>query len=125
MKVLSFVFLFVFAVSISAQSTKVDDLFSEGTRLANAGRFDAALTSYKGALNMAESEYLDAGYRARLRFNTGVCYFRLGQFDRAVGEFKLAILLRKDYAQAHDALSVAEARKRESKLSTASFKASE
>jgi hypothetical protein len=38
---------------------------------------------------MAENEYLDPGYRARLRFNTGVCYFHLGQFDRAVGEFKL------------------------------------
>ena len=113
MKVLSFVFVFVFAVSISAQSTKFDDLFSEGTRHANAGRFDAALKSYKSALTVAETKYSGKEYRARLHYNIGVCYFHLDRFEAAANEFKSAVLLKTDYTQAYSALDKAKARARD------------
>lgn len=112
MRILSFVFLFVFALNISAQSTKVDTLLSEGTRHANAGRFDAALKSYKTALSVAETKYAGNEYRARLHYNIGVCYFQLGQFKFAENEFKSAVLLKTDFARAHYALGMAEARRR-------------
>ena len=112
MRILSFVFLFIFAVNISAQSTKVDDLFSEGTRLANAGRFDAALKSYKSALTVAETKYAGKEYRARLHYNIGVCYFQLDQFKLAENEFKSAVLLKTDYSQAHFALDKLRTRER-------------
>ena len=46
MKVLSFVFLFIFAWTVNAQTPTVDKLFEEGTAYANAAQFDSALTSY-------------------------------------------------------------------------------
>jgi Flp pilus assembly protein TadD len=99
----------------------VSRLFTEGTKSANRERFAEALESYKTALFMAENEYLGADYRARLRFNIGVCYFRLEQYDPAVGQFKAALLLKKDYARAHYALGMAETRRREWRQAAYSF----
>jgi tetratricopeptide (TPR) repeat protein len=104
MRILSFVFLFIFAVNISAQSTKVDDLFTQGTKHVNAGRFDEALTTYTAALATAENKYAGKEYLARLHYNIGVCYFHLDRFEAAANEFKSAILLKADYVRAHDAL---------------------
>lgn len=118
MRYLLFVFLFILSLNAAAQSPMVSRLFADGTRSANQERFAEALASYKTALSLAETEYLDAGYRAQLRFNIGVCYFRLERFDPAVGEFKAAILLKKDYARAHYALGMAEARRRDWKKSS-------
>ena len=110
MRVLSFVFLFIFAVSISAQSTKVDDLFTQGTKQINAGRFDDALTTYKSALATAEKQYAGKDYLARLHYNIGVCYFHLDRFEAAANEFKSAVLLKTDYSQAFTALRKAKSR---------------
>ena len=110
MRVLSFVFLFIFAVSISAQSTKVDDLFTQGTKQINAGRFDDALTTYKSALATAEKQYAGKEYLARLHYNIGVCYFHLDRFEAAANEFKSAVLLKTDYSQAFAALRKAKSR---------------
>jgi len=110
MRVLSFVFLFIFAVSISAQSTKVDDLFTQGTKQINAGRFDDALTTYKSALATAEKQYAGKEYLARLHYNIGVCYFHLDRFEAAANEFKSAVLLKTDYSQAFTALRKAKSR---------------
>ena len=103
MRYLSFVFLLFLSLSATAQSPMVSRLFTEGTKSANRERFAEALESYKTALFMAENEYLGADYRARLRFNIGVCYFRLEQYGPAVDQFKSALLLKKDYARAHHA----------------------
>ena len=124
MRFISLAFLFVLSLNVAAQSPIVSGLFAEGTKLAKQERFADALQSYKGALSIADNEYLDAGYRARLRFNIGVCYFRLQRFDQAVDEFKHALILKSDYATAHDALKIAEVRRRELKSSFASLKAS-
>jgi Flp pilus assembly protein TadD len=71
---------------------------------------------------MAENEYLSAGYRARVHYNIGVCYFRLNRFDPAIDNFKAAILLKADYTRAHYALGMAEMRKRNSIAAVSSFK---
>ena len=110
MRLLSFVFLFIFAVSISAQSTKVDDLFTQGTKQINAGRFDDALKTYKSALATAEKQYAGKDYLARLHYNIGVCYFHLDRFEAAANEFKSAVLLKTDYSQAFTALRKAKSR---------------
>ena len=109
MKVLvSFVFLFVFGLSISAQSPT--DLFADGAKQVNAGQFDEALRSYTMALAAAETRYADKNYRARLQYNIGVCYFHLDRFDLAVNHFKQAVLLKTDYALAYHALGVTKIR---------------
>jgi Flp pilus assembly protein TadD len=121
MRYLLFGLLLFCTVSMSAQSPMVTRLFSEGTKSAAEERFADALENYKRALTRAENEYLAAGYRAPLRFNIGVCYFRLEQFDPAIQEFKAALLLKKDYARAHYALGMAETRKRDWKKAADSF----
>src|SRR5215210_428242 len=105
---LSFVFLFVFGLGASAQSSSVGDLFSEGARQVNAGQFNAALTSYKSALSAAENKHTDKDFRARLQYNIGVCYFHLDRFDLAADHFKHAVLLKTDYALAYYALGIAK-----------------
>src|SRR5687767_9837884 len=103
--ILSFAFLFVFGLSVTAQSVQVADLVSEGIRQVHAGQFDEALTSYKTALAAAENKYADTNYRARLHYNIGACYFHLDKFELAADHFKHAILLKTDYALAYYALS--------------------
>ena len=110
MRILSFVFLFIFAISISGQS-RADDLFKEGTRHVNTGRFDEALKNYKQALAVAEKKYAGKEYRARLHYNIGVCYFQLDRFELAANEFKSAIILKTGYVRAHNALGMVDARR--------------
>ncbi|HKP69212.1 MAG TPA: tetratricopeptide repeat protein [Pyrinomonadaceae bacterium] len=119
MRYLLFVFLFVLSLNVSAQSPRVSEQFSEGSKNASQEKFSDALKNYQSALGLAENERLDTNYRARLRFNIGVCYFRLKQFDQAVEQFKHALILKSDYATAHDALNVAAARRREVKTGLA------
>jgi len=121
MRFFSFVFLLVFGLNVAAQSPTVSKLFADGTSHANAQRFEDALKSYKKALFVAENEYVGSSYLARLRYNIGVCHFRLERFDLAVNEFKHAILLQKDYVRAYYALGMAQTRKREWKAARASF----
>ncbi|HUR97045.1 MAG TPA: tetratricopeptide repeat protein [Pyrinomonadaceae bacterium] len=125
MKVLlSFVFLFVFGLSVSAQSPTVADLFSEGAKHVNAGQFDAALTSYQAALSGAENKYADKNYRARLHYNIGVCYFHLDNFELAADHFKHAVLLKTDYSLAYYALGIARIQIQKSRAGTSQTQAS-
>ena len=121
MRIFSFVFLLVFGLNVAAQSPTVKNLFAEGTRYANAGRFDDALRNFEPALFMAENEYLGDGYRARLHYNLGVCHFRMDRFQLAVDQLKSALLLKPDYTRAHYARGMAELRKREWKAAAGSF----
>lgn len=122
MRFLLFVFVLVFTLNAAAQSSKVTQLFADGTAKANQEHFADALQSYEAALKLAENEYLDAGYRARLRFNMGVCYYHLDKLDRAIDQFKSALLLKNDFANAHDALALAESNRRYSKRAIASMR---
>ena len=113
MRFFSFVFLFIFGVNVWGQSPAVTKLYSDGARYANTQDFNQALQSFKTAAFAADNEYLNDGYRARLHYNIGVCHFQLRQFELASNEFKSALLLKKDYTQAHHALSMARTRLRE------------
>ena len=109
MRNLSLIFLFLFAVSVSAQSPSVTRSFSEGTRLANAGEFEKALSSYRAALGGSESVRSDNDFLARLHYNLGVCEYRLNRPDKAIEEFNLAIKIKAgNYARAFYALGMAE-----------------
>ena len=121
MRFISIIFILIITIGAAGQSPAVSKLFSDGTRLANAGRYSDALESYKRARLVADREHLDTGYRARLHYNVGVCYFHLERFDLAVTEFKAAVLLKTDYAQAYYALGMAKMRKRDWKAAQASF----
>ena len=110
MHILSFVFLFVFTVNISAQLTTVDDRFAQGAKQISAGKFEDALTTYRSALAAAEKQYAGKEYLARLHYNVGVCYFHLDRFDAATNEFKSAVLLKPDYSQAFVALRKVKSR---------------
>src|SRR5688572_28685877 len=83
---------FLFSVSaVSAQSPLAKRAFDEGTRSANAGDFQKALKSYRTA-SVASSD--SAGeFRAKVRYNLGVCYYRTGQLEAAAKELTAAIHL--------------------------------
>lgn len=125
MKVLlSFVFLFVFGLGVLGQSPKVTDRFSEGAEQVNAGRFDAAITTYKTALAVAENKYANKDYRARLYYNIGVCYFHLDRFGLAADHFKHAVLLKTDYSLAYHALDMTKLRTQQLKAAASQAQAS-
>src|SRR5438445_1820257 len=109
MRTLSFIFLLIFAVGVSAQSASVSRPFNEGTRFANSGEFEKALSSYRAASEAAKNDSVDSNYLARLHYNLGVCEFRLGHNEQAVAEFDQAIKLRNgDYPRAYYAVGMAE-----------------
>lgn len=122
MRVLLLTFVLVFSISANAQSPTVTNLFAEGTKQSNAGRFEEALKNFKTALFIAENEYVGAAYRARVQYNIGVCYFRLNRFDPAIDHFKAALILKADYTRAHYALGMAEMKKRRAVAAVSSFK---
>lgn len=109
MRILSFIFVLIFAIGVSAQSPTVTGPYVEGTRFANAGKFEKALSSYQTALEDAKGERAGSNFLARLHYNLGVCNYRLNRYENAIGELKKAISLRsKDYADAYYALGMAE-----------------
>ena len=112
MRFLLLVFLLTLTLNAAAQSPEVTKLQSEGTKYANEKRFDVALERFKAALSIAENEYTGAGYRAKLHYNIGVCYFRLERFEQASDKFKQAVLLDASYSPAHNALGVTRKRNR-------------
>ena len=122
MRFVLFVFLLIFSFNVSAQTPAVAQLFAEGTRAANAGRFGDALTSYRTALFMGENERLDNNYLSRVRYNIGVCYFHLDQPRLAAIELKLAVRLNHgEYTRALYALGMADMQMKNWKAAAASF----
>jgi tetratricopeptide (TPR) repeat protein len=104
------VFLIVstFVWSASAQ-TAAERHYAKGVKLANAGRYEPALATFRAALGFAAGETPSEAFLARLHFNVGVCLYRLGRSSDAVGELERAIeLSRGDYEKAHYALGMAE-----------------
>lgn len=109
MRNLGFFFMLLFAVSVSAQSPSVPVSFREGTKLANAGEFVKALSSYRAVLIEADSVRSDNDSLARLHYNLGVCQYRLNHPEEAAEEFHLAIKLKGgNYSRAFYALGMAE-----------------
>jgi len=109
MRILSFIFTLAFAIGVSAQSLSVTKPFHEGTKFANSGDFERALSRYHAAFDAARREVIDSDHLAKLHYNLGVCEFRLGHNEQAIAEFDQAIKLKKgDYAIASYALGMAE-----------------
>jgi tetratricopeptide (TPR) repeat protein len=105
------VFLVVLVMSANlygqAQSPLFSRAFHEGTKEAKAGNFGAALNNYRSAAKVSD-ETITAEMRSRLRFNIGVCLYRLDRADEAVSELKAAISLRGQYKDAEYVLGMAE-----------------
>jgi Tfp pilus assembly protein PilF len=109
MRSLSFIFVVIFAVSVSAQSRSVTVSFNEGTKLANAGEFERALSNYRAALGEVESVRSDNDFLARLHYNLGVCEYQLNHPRKAIEEFDVAIKMKGgNYSRAFYALGMAE-----------------
>ena len=109
MRTLSIIFVLALSIGVSAQSNAVKKPLTEGTRLAKAGEFEKALTSYLAASEAANNERLDSDLLAKLHYNIGVCEYRLDRPEEAIKDLEQAVRLRNsDYAQASYALGMAE-----------------
>lgn len=109
MRILSFVIVLFFAVGISAQSPAASLSFNNGMRSAASGDFEKALESYRTALMLIENDGPRSDLNAQLRFNIGVCLYRLERPAEAIPEFEEAIRLQKgNYQKAYYALGMAE-----------------
>ncbi|MDP6794350.1 MAG: tetratricopeptide repeat protein [Verrucomicrobiota bacterium] len=78
---------------------KVVALMHEANALISAGQPDAALAMYGEALKFAEKEG-----DADVFFNMGIAYKAKGEIDKAVAEYRRALELVPDYAEAHNNL---------------------
>ncbi|MDP7014010.1 MAG: tetratricopeptide repeat protein [Verrucomicrobiota bacterium] len=78
---------------------KVVALLHEGNTLIAAGKPDAALAKYDEALQFAEKEG-----DPDLFFNKGIAYKAKGEADKAITEYRRALELAPDYAEAHNNL---------------------
>ena len=65
-----------------------------GTRYANLGQLDTAISYYEKALSI-KPNYAEAHY------NLGYTLQRLGQLDAAVRSYKKAVAIKPEYAEAH------------------------
>ena len=109
MRTLLFICMLIFTGGVTAQSPLLTRAFNEGTKFANAGKFEKAAKSYRTALTVASDENLPADYLAKLYFNLGVCNYRLQKTVEAVSELNKAIKLSKGkYQRAYYAMGMAE-----------------
>lgn len=105
-----FVILTASVLSVSAQSLGTRQIFEKGVSLANEEKFETALGEFRKSLTLAETEDAGSDFRAKIHFNIGVCFYRLKQNEKAVGEFEESIKLAKgDYEKAFYALGMAQA----------------
>ena len=66
-----------------------------GTKYANLGQLDTAISCYEKALSI-KPDYAEAHY------NLGFSHHRLGQLDAAVRSYKKVVAIKPDYAKAHN-----------------------
>ncbi len=100
------IILFVLTSAAAGQSLLAKRAFDEGTRLANAGDFGGALRSYRRALTADGAE---GEFGLKLRYNIGVCYYRVGQLKAARSELTAAIgLSNGQHQRAFYALGMTE-----------------
>jgi tetratricopeptide (TPR) repeat protein len=105
-----FVILTALNLSASAQSFTTRQMFEKAIETANAGKFETALSMFRDSLALAKIDEAPDDFQAKVRFNIGVCFYRLKQNEKAVVEFEEAIkLARRDYEKAFYALGMAQA----------------
>lgn len=115
MRILSFIFIFVWGIMASTVSAQeavlVKRAFDDGTRAAQTAQYEKALENYRRAIAFAESEKIEKDFLARIHFNAGVCLFHLKQNQAAIAEFNRAINLSGSaYQKAFYALGMAESK---------------
>jgi len=109
MRILPLFLIVVFAVSISAQTPFVKQIFDEGTQAVRAGNYENAIENYQRAILLAEVETVTDDFLAKIHFNIGVCLYNLRESAEAVEEFTEAIKLsRRSYQKAFYALGMAQ-----------------
>lgn len=107
MRVLFFIFL-VFTLTAAAQTPALKKSFDDGIETARKGEFDKASEKFRRVLLVAETEKTNDNFLAKIHFNLGVCFYRLQQNEKAIGEFNEAIKLsRREYGKAFYALGMA------------------
>lgn len=107
MRVLFFIFL-VFTFTAAAQTPALKKSFDDGIETARKGEFEKASEKFRRVLMIAETEKTNDNFLAKIHFNLGVCFYRLQETERSIGEFTEAIKLsRREYAQAFYALGMA------------------
>jgi len=105
-----FVILTAMSLNAAAQSFTTRQMFEEAVGMANAGNFETALPVFKDVLALAKIDDAETGFRAKVHFNIGVCFYRLKQSEKAVAEFEEAIkFAKRDYEKAFYALGMAQA----------------
>jgi Flp pilus assembly protein TadD len=109
MRILLLFSIVVSALSVSAQTPLVNQIFDEGTQTARAGNYENAIENYRRAILLAEVETVTDDFLAKIHFNIGVCLYNLKQTAEAVEEFTEAIKLsRLSYQKAFYALGMAQ-----------------
>ncbi len=108
MRVLFFIFL-IFTFSAAAQTPALKTSFETGIETARRGEFEKASETFQRVLLSAEAEKTSDEFLAKVHFNLGVCFYRLRQTEKSVGEFNEAIRLsRREYKRAFYALGMAQ-----------------
>ncbi len=109
MRILLITFLVMSAISASAQTPSVRQSFERGTRLAQSGQYETAITSYRQSLLFSKVEKPGDEFLAKLHYNIGVCLYQLKDKAAAVEEFTEAVKLsRRKYQKAFYALGMAQ-----------------
>lgn len=104
-----FFVLIALSLPTAAQTPATRKSFAEGIQNAQGGNFENAAVKFRLAIMTAENENAPDDFLARVRFNLGVCLYRLKQADKSIAEFTEAIRLsRRTYQRAFYALGMAE-----------------
>lgn len=109
MRILLITLLVMSAISASAQTPLVRQSFESGTRLAQSGQYETAITSYRQSLLFSKVEKPGDEFLAKLHYNIGVCLYQLRDKAAAVEEFTEAVKLsRRKYHKTFYALGIAQ-----------------
>lgn len=96
------VVLFVFTITLSAQSAEMDPeaakAYNEGNKLLKAGNFQGAVEKYETALKTSE-DY-------RIYYQKGVTHRKLREYDKAIAAYNSALESNPDFGAAYNALGV-------------------
>ncbi len=123
MRILSFVFIIVFAISVSAQTKQAKKLFKDGTQAARTGNYEKALRDYQKAVLLSENDKTVINFLSKTHFNIGVCFYHLNRQTEAVKELNKAIELSEgNYHKAFYVLGMAETELKNWRNATAAFR---
>ncbi|GLJ37178.1 hypothetical protein SUGI_0754180 [Cryptomeria japonica] len=73
---------------------------AEGNRLFGAGEFEAALTQYANALDIAPDHPMANDIRSVCYANRGICYYKLNKYEETIKESTKALDLNPAYMKA-------------------------